>query len=86
MSSRDKGGVHAKHTFHRLVPAAKHFRWRDRQRTISARRKRAASAFRDGILIIHAVSQLDLAADGYQQDPYFYYLTGLENTVGRCWR
>ena len=50
--------------------------------TISARRKHAASAFHDGILIIHAVSQLDLAADGYQQDPYFYYLTGLENTVG----
>jgi Xaa-Pro aminopeptidase len=50
--------------------------------TISARRKRAASAFHDGILIVHAVSRLDIAADGYRQDPYFYYLTGLENTVG----
>jgi len=50
--------------------------------TIGARRKRAASAFHDGILIVHAVSRLDIAADGYRQDPYFYYLTGLENTVG----
>ena len=50
--------------------------------TISVRRKRAASAFHDGILIVHAVSRLDIAADGYRQDPYFYYLTGLENTVG----
>ena len=50
--------------------------------TISARRKRAGSAFHDGILIVHAVSRLDIAADGYRQDPYFYCLTGLENTVG----
>ncbi len=50
--------------------------------TIRARRKRAASEFHDGILIVHAVSRLDLAADGYRQDPYFYYLTGLENTIG----
>ena len=49
---------------------------------ISARRNRAASAFHDGILIVHAVSRLDLAADGYRQDPYFYYLTGLGNTIG----
>ena len=50
--------------------------------SISARRKRAASAFHDGILIVHAVSRLDIAADGYRQDPYFYYFTGLENTIG----
>jgi Xaa-Pro aminopeptidase len=50
--------------------------------TISARRKRAASAFHDGVLIVHALSRLDTAADGYRQDPYFYYLTDLENTVG----
>src|SRR5580692_3868916 len=50
--------------------------------TISARRKRAAIAFHDGILIVHAVSRLDIVADGYRQDPYFYYFTGLENTVG----
>ena len=50
--------------------------------TISARRKRAASAFHDGVLIVHAVSRLNGAADGYRQDPYFYYFTGLENTIG----
>ena len=49
---------------------------------ISARRKRAASAFHDGVLIIHSLSQLNGASDGYRQDPYFYYFTGLENTVG----
>ena len=49
--------------------------------TIGARRKRAAGAFHDGILIVHALSRLDFSADGYRQDPYFYYLTGLENTV-----
>ncbi len=50
--------------------------------TIGARRKRAASAFHDGILIIHAPSQLNISADGFRQDPYFYYFTGLDNTVG----
>lgn len=49
--------------------------------TIAARRKRAANAFHDGVLIVHAVSRLDFVADGFRQDPYFYYLTGLENTV-----
>jgi Aminopeptidase P, N-terminal domain len=46
------------------------------------RRQRAAAAFSDGILIIHARSSLDFAADGFRQDPVFYYFTGLENTVG----
>jgi Xaa-Pro aminopeptidase len=46
------------------------------------RRQRAATAFHDGILFVHAKSELDLAADGFRQDPFFYYLTGLENTVG----
>jgi Xaa-Pro aminopeptidase len=50
--------------------------------TITARRKCAALAFHDGILIVHASARLDISADGYRQDPYFYYLTGLENTVG----
>src|SRR5260370_13964621 len=50
--------------------------------TMGARRKRAASAFHDGILIVHALSRLDIAADGYREEPYFYYLSGLENTVG----
>ena len=46
------------------------------------RRHRAATAFRDGILLVHAKSQLDSTADGFRQDPYFYYFTGLQNTVG----
>src|SRR5262249_13914386 len=50
--------------------------------TLRARRQRATSAFPDGILLIHANSRMDIAADGFRQDPYFYYLTGQENTVG----
>jgi Xaa-Pro aminopeptidase len=46
------------------------------------RRQRAASALHDGILLLHASSALDLTADGFRQDPFFYYFTGLENTVG----
>src|ERR1700747_3741119 len=45
------------------------------------RRQRAAAAFADGILLLHANSALDFAADGFRQDPSFYYFTGLENTV-----
>ena len=45
------------------------------------RRQRAAMTFPDGILLFHANSGLDLTADGFRQDPYFYYFTGLENTV-----
>ena len=44
------------------------------------RRQRAASAFHDGILLIHARSGIALEADGFRQSPAFYYLTGLENT------
>jgi Xaa-Pro aminopeptidase len=49
--------------------------------TLQSRRQRAATASHDGILLIHALSRMDIAADGYRQDPYFYYLTGLENAV-----
>ena len=45
------------------------------------RRQRAANAFHDGILLVHALSRMDIAADGYRQDAYFYYLTGLENAI-----
>jgi Xaa-Pro aminopeptidase len=48
----------------------------------AGRRQRAANAFRDGVLLLHASSALDMTADGFRQDPYFYYFTGLENTVG----
>jgi Xaa-Pro aminopeptidase len=46
------------------------------------RRDRAARELRDGILLIHAESKMVEAADGFRQDPYFYYFTGLENIVG----
>jgi len=50
--------------------------------TLRDRRQRAAAAFHDGILLLHATPRMDIAADGYRQDPHFYYLTGQENTVG----
>jgi Xaa-Pro aminopeptidase len=46
------------------------------------RRQRAATAFHDGILFLHAKSELDISTDGFRQDPFFYYFTGLENTAG----
>jgi Xaa-Pro aminopeptidase len=46
------------------------------------RRQRAATALHDGILLLHASSALDFAGDGFRQEPFFYYFTGLENTVG----
>ena len=48
---------------------------------MQGRRQRAASAFRDGILLIHAKSALDLTGDGFRQDAAFYYFTALENTL-----
>jgi Xaa-Pro aminopeptidase len=46
------------------------------------RRQRAAAAFHDGILLIHANLAPNFYADGFRQDPAFYYFTGLENTQG----
>lgn len=46
------------------------------------RRQRAAAEFHDGILLLHASSEPEITADGFRQDPLFYYFTGLENTVG----
>jgi Xaa-Pro aminopeptidase len=46
------------------------------------RRQRAAAAFHDGVLLLHANSEMELTADGFRQDPFFYYFTGLGNTVG----
>jgi Xaa-Pro aminopeptidase len=48
----------------------------------AGRRHRAADEFHDGILLLHASSELNAAADGFHQDAFFYYFTGLENTVG----
>jgi Xaa-Pro aminopeptidase len=44
-------------------------------------RQRAAAAFH-GLLLVHAHSDTAFTADGFRQDPIFYYFTGLENTVG----
>jgi Xaa-Pro aminopeptidase len=51
-------------------------------RELQQRRERAAAAFSDGILLLHARSVADDTSDGFRQDPAFYYFTGLENTVG----
>lgn len=49
---------------------------------LQQRRHRAAAEFHDGILLIRATSQMDGYEDGFHQTPEFYYLTGLENTLG----
>src|SRR5581483_4991204 len=49
---------------------------------VRERRQRAAVAFKDGILLLHANTALEDTADGFRQDPFFYYFTGLGNTVG----
>jgi Xaa-Pro aminopeptidase len=46
------------------------------------RRQKTARAFPDGVLLVHAFARVDFTADGYRQDPYFYYLTGLDNSIG----
>jgi hypothetical protein len=51
-------------------------------RELQERRQRAAAAFPGGILLVHARSAVDTTADGFLQDPVFYYFTGLENVVG----
>ena len=50
------------------------------QSETQSRRQRAAAAFHDGILLIHADVPGDVSTDGFHQDPLFYYFTGLENT------
>ena len=49
---------------------------------LQSRRKRAANAFGDGILLIHARSIPGDYEDGFHQDAAFLYFTGLENTTG----
>ncbi len=51
-------------------------------RELQQRRERAEAAFSDGILLLHARFVPDYISDGFHQDPSFYYLTGLANTVG----
>lgn len=42
------------------------------------RRLRAANTFHDGVFLLHAAVE-DLSANGFHQDPLFFYFTGLEN-------
>jgi Xaa-Pro aminopeptidase len=53
-----------------------------RSADFAERRIKAAAEFHDGILLLHANSELSASADGFRQDAFFYYFTGLENTVG----
>jgi Xaa-Pro aminopeptidase len=46
-----------------------------------ARRERAIKLFPDGILLLHANSAVSLDAHGFQQNPAFYYFTGLGDAV-----
>jgi Xaa-Pro aminopeptidase len=46
---------------------------------LKERRQRAAKAFEDGVLLLHSRATIEYEADGYREDPAFYYLTGLEN-------
>jgi Xaa-Pro aminopeptidase len=45
------------------------------------RRERAAQAFPDGVVLLHAGPDLSDFGDGFRQDPLFYYFTGLADTV-----
>jgi hypothetical protein len=42
--------------------------------------QRAAESFH--VLLLHASSTLDLTSDGFRQEPYFFYFSGLGNSVG----
>ncbi|MGB8324039.1 MAG: aminopeptidase P N-terminal domain-containing protein, partial [Candidatus Acidiferrum sp.] len=46
------------------------------------RRARAAKQFADGVLLLHAKSEIDSASDGHRVEPAFYYLSGMENLPG----
>jgi Xaa-Pro aminopeptidase len=46
------------------------------------RRQRAATAFSDGVLLLHSKTSTDSPSDGYREEAAFYYLTGLEDSPG----
>jgi len=46
------------------------------------RRQRAATAFSDGVLLLHANTTMGFVSDGYREEAAFYYLTGLEDAPG----
>jgi hypothetical protein len=49
---------------------------------LHTRLQRAEAAFPDGVILLHANSDLNWSGDGFRQSPLFYYFTGLENTEG----
>lgn len=46
---------------------------------MSARRQRAARLYSDGVLLLHSRGIVSFDANGYHEDPGFYYLTGIED-------
>jgi Xaa-Pro aminopeptidase len=49
---------------------------------LAERRHAASVAFRDGIFLVHATDEISITADGFRQNPFFYYYTGFENMPG----
>jgi Xaa-Pro aminopeptidase len=49
---------------------------------LKERRQRAATAFSDGVLLLHSNTRMGFLSDGYREEPGFYYLTGLEDSPG----
>ncbi len=49
---------------------------------LKERRQRAATAFSDGVLLLHSKTTMDFLSDGYREEAAFYYLTGLEDSPG----
>jgi Xaa-Pro aminopeptidase len=45
------------------------------------RRERAVAILGNGVLLLHSRSNIEMTADAFRQDPYFYYFTGLANTA-----
>jgi Xaa-Pro aminopeptidase len=64
-----------------LVICATQTAFGDSEQQMKQRRQRAAAAFHDGILLVHANAPAGLTDDGFRQDPIFYYFTGLEDTI-----
>lgn len=56
--------------------------WGADVKELQERRHRAAAAFPDGVLLLHAKTTTDYLSDGYREEAAFYYLTGLENSPG----
>src|SRR5579862_3006788 len=46
------------------------------------RRQRAATAFSDGVLLLHSNTTMGFLSDGYREEAAFYYLTGLGDSPG----